>query len=333
MAVERVDGRALDDPTAAELAAVSKAATEADAPHIEPQSGEYLRLRLKHGWDDLGTEHVLLGRIDGRLAAWATVELPLWDNRHMAFVELDIAPNARGSDIGDEILDAVYALMQTEGRTLLVANAWRGSALERFWVERGLALGSESAQRRLRTADLDWPRLEQLRADAIAASADYDVFEVVHPVGDDLIGGMLELHRAMNDAPINDLAIEDSKWPAERFRGFESAMRQRRMTSHRVVARHRANGEMAGFTAVAVEDDRKHLGFQEDTAVVGAHRGRRLGLRLKIEMLRLLREQEPAIVQIDTWNAVSNAHMIAVNDALGCVVVALGAEFQRDLTA
>jgi hypothetical protein len=82
---------------------------------------------------------------------------------------------------------------------------------------------------------------------------------------------------------------------------------------------------------VVVEHDRRHLGFQEDTAVVRAHRGHRLGLRLKVEMLRVLRDRERGIRQIDTWNALSNSHMIAVNDALGCVVVGYGGELQRDL--
>jgi hypothetical protein len=154
---------------------------------------------------------------------------------------------------------------------------------------------------------------------------------VVAPIPDDLVDDMVRLQLAMNDAPLNDLALEDDVWNPERYRGFESAMASRRITSHRLVARHRETGDIAGFTAVAVEQDRPHLGFQEDTAVVRDHRGHRLGLRLKIEMLRLLRDRLPRIKQIDTWNALSNNHMIAVNDALGCVVVGYGGELQRDL--
>ena len=41
-------------------------------------------------------------------------------------------------------------------------------------------------------------------------------------------------------------------------------------------------------------------------------------------MLRRLAELEPALVIIDTWNAESNDHMIAVNERLGCFVVARG---------
>lgn len=89
---------------------------------------------------------------------------------------------------------------------------------------------------------------------------------------------------------------------------------------------------MAGHTVVAVEDERPHLGFQNDTEVAPAHRGHRLGLRLKIEMLQRLREIEPQVVRIDTWNAESNGHMVAVNEQLGCFVVGRSVEMQKPLS-
>jgi hypothetical protein len=63
--------------------------------------------------------------------------------------------------------------------------------------------------------------------------------------------------------------------------------------------------------------------------VVSSHRGHRLGIRLKTAMLQWLREAEPDLMSIDTWNAVSNAHMIAVNDAIGCRVINHGIAWQR----
>jgi hypothetical protein len=50
-------------------------------------------------------------------------------------------------------------------------------------------------------------------------------------------------------------------------------------------------------------------------------------------MLRRLRTLEPQVESLDTWNMESNAHMIAVNDALGCVVVGRSVAFQKRLTA
>ena len=48
-----------------------------------------------------------------------------------------------------------------------------------------------------------------------------------------------------------------------------------------------------------------------------SHRGHRLGLLLKIDMMRWLAEAEPQVEVIETWNNVDNDFMIKVNEALG----------------
>jgi hypothetical protein len=97
-----------------------------------------------------------------------------------------------------------------------------------------------------------------------------------------------------------------------------------------VLARHRVSGAIAGHTVVAVRGDRPQVGDQHDTTVVGAHRGHRLGLLLKADMMRWLRRVEPALETIGTQNAASNDHMIAVNERLGYRVLGRSLEFQRD---
>jgi hypothetical protein len=52
---------------------------------------------------------------------------------------------------------------------------------------------------------------------------------------------------------------------------------------------------------------------------------------LKIGLLRWLREEQPQLETIDTWNAASNDHMIGVNEALGYRVMGRSLAFQRSL--
>ena len=73
------------------------------------------------------------------------------------------------------------------------------------------------------------------------------------------------------------------------------------------------------------------MAHQHDTSVLREHRGHRLGLLLKAEMMRWLAEQEPQIAAIDTWNAETNDHMIAVNERLGYRVMGRELAFQRRL--
>ena len=70
---------------------------------------------------------------------------------------------------------------------------------------------------------------------------------------------------------------------------------------------------------------------QEDTSVVRAHRGSRLGLLMKCDMVRWLRAERPDVGATQTWNAVDNTHMIAVNDALGCRVTGVNRGYRLTL--
>lgn len=51
--------------------------------------------------------------------------------------------------------------------------------------------------------------------------------------------------------------------------------------------------------------------------VLREHRGHRLGLLLKLTNLLWLREREPHLERIITWNATSNGPMLAINEAMG----------------
>ncbi len=70
---------------------------------------------------------------------------------------------------------------------------------------------------------------------------------------------------------------------------------------------------------------------QHETSVKRKHRGHRLGLRLKAEMLALLQAEEPQLEAITTWNAKDNVHMGRVNDELGFEVMSEWIDVQRGL--
>ena len=95
-----------------------------------------------------------------------------------------------------------------------------------------------------------------------------------------------------------------------------------------MLARHTASGEIAGVTSVIVDGETSEHAHQLDTSVVGAHRGHRLGLLLKADMVRWLAESEPELRTIDTFNAESNDHMVAVNERLGYRVMGRELQYQ-----
>jgi hypothetical protein len=166
---------------------------------------------------------------------------------------------------------------------------------------------------------------------ADAGAPDYELLRIEGPTPDDLLADVVIMTAAINDAPIDALEVEDEVFSADRIRAFERGQQERGRRTYRVIARHRTTGELAGHTMACVERDHPGFGLQYDTSVVRAHRGHRLGLLLKIEMLRWLGDVEPQLRVLDTWNAATNAHMIAVNEQLGYRVIDEGLEWQRHL--
>jgi RimJ/RimL family protein N-acetyltransferase len=190
----------------------------------------------------------------------------------------------------------------------------------------------EEVFRRQDLLAVDWSKLDREERQARQRAAGYELLRLPGSVPDELMPAVVALTEAINDAPTDDLDFQDEVFTPERIRAYEAAQAGFDHRIYRLVARHRETGELAGHTVVAVEADRPWHSWQHDTSVVRGHRGHRLGLLLKIGMLRWLREVEPQLRSLYTGNAASNAHMIAVNETLGYEVVARTVEWQRHLT-
>ena len=107
-------------------------------------------------------------------------------------------------------------------------------------------------------------------------------------------------------------------FPVQRIRDYEKATIEGGHRLYRVIARHRRTGEPAGHTVVARRHRDDPLSATSTTrpsyapiVVTGS------GLLLKADMLQWLAAEEPQLESIDTFNAESNDHMIAVNERLG----------------
>ena len=151
----------------------------------------------------------------------------------------------------------------------------------------------------------------------MAKATAYSIERLQIPVGVEVLSELVEVTAAINDAPMGDLTYEDEKFDLHRLQDFETALVGRGDCGYRVVARHRTTGEVGGHTVVVTQPLRRQFGIQADTAVARQHRGHRLGLLIKIDMMRWLAEAEPQLKVIETWNNVDNTFMINVNEALG----------------
>ncbi|WP_237744867.1 GNAT family N-acetyltransferase [Kribbella catacumbae] len=286
---------------------------------------------LRYGWDlDPGRSY-LAREEDGSLVGLLQLFAPTYDNTNLAWIEVEVHPDHRGRGIGSELVRYGEQVADELGRTSFGITTWDLPKAEAFAKRHGFEQKAVEVNRRQDITNLDWPTVQKLYDEAVLASADYEVVRIIGALPDEMLEGMVAVTASINDAPKDDLDIEDDVFTPERLRAYEAARQGHNQTMYRVIARHRTTGELAGHSVVTVERERPHIAEQNDTAVSRDHRGHRLGALVKTGMLLWLREAEPALTQLDTWNAESNNHMISINEQLNYYVVARALDYQKSL--
>lgn len=318
-----------DDVGAIRLAVgIENAHHDADSPWLHPLTAYRLEMEMRHGWDGEVDRWYLAydGRTPVGLASIATSE---WDNRDLAWLGLAVHPEHRRRGHGTRALDLLVQLAAGMGRGLVGIDGWDSSGVDGFAAATGFARKSQAIQRRMHYADVDLDVVRALRVDSARAGTQYELVSSAGRTPEDMVDAVAEMTASINDAPTDDLELEDEAYPPERIRDYESAQLASGFRLHRLLARHRETGELVGHTVVVVDGERPAHSEQHDTSVVAAHRGHGLAMRLKAEMVLRLARDEPDLESVDTWNAESNAHMIAVNAALGYRVLGREVQYQR----
>ncbi len=326
-----IDAENPDPRHVAGAVALLEAARTVDSPHLLSQTVPLFQGRLRHGWDGDRPAIALALDARGRAVGYLEVVLFNWDNRHAGYVDVSVDPLVRRQGIGRALYDAGADRIRADGRTLLLTSGWDQPAASGFAKAMGLDPAAETVYRRQDLRLADWSRLDAEYARAREHATAYEVVRMPGAVPESMLVDVATMTAAINDAPTEGLDIEDEVFSAERIRAFEASQEARNRRLYRLVARERATGTLAGQTLVGVMVDRPWYALQFDTSVVRAHRGHRLGLLLKIGMMRWLGEEEPQLQFIDTDNAASNSYMIDVNKILGYEITATMIEWQRRL--
>ena len=310
---------------------IINAVSAADSPWEHPWLADRFQTFLERGWD--GEPPVgYLASVDGHPVGNAFVFYSERDNTHLGWTWLAILPEERRKGHGSRLFEFLVEEIKAAGRTSVGTDGWESERALGFAARFGLEKKSQAIMRRQHLREIEPGHLQKLYDEAAEAARDYELVRIVGRTPEHLVDAMVELVSAINDAPTDDLDIEDEVFTPERLAAYEEATLAKNSRLYRLVARHKETGALGGHTVIAVEAQRPSIGDQHDTAVAQAHRGHRLGLLLKAGMLLWLAEAEPQLETVDTWNAESNDHMIAVNEALGYRVMGRELQFQKSLT-
>lgn len=319
----------VDDPAhVASYVEIENASNVVDSPWEHDTTTREAEGYLRHGWDgDLGDWFLV--QADGEPVGLAMYFASSWDNPQLAWTKVKIHPAHRRRGHASQVVAAMLERARSEGRRTLGSDGWESPVVEAFAARHGFEVASRGVVRRQVLAEVDWAVVEALHKEAAGHAAAYDLERLIGPSQPDVLAEIAEITAAINDAPTDDLDFEDEVFPPERVGQYERAQAARGHQLHRLVARHRDTGRLAGHTVVVVHEERPSIGGQHDTSVMREHRGHRLGLYLKTGMLLWLRDEQPQLETIDTGNAASNDYMIAINEQLGYRVMATELEVQR----
>ncbi len=201
--------------------------------------------------------------------------------------------------------------VRRRGRTTAVVEGWIAPSAEAFAARHGFEPALRDARRRQHLDRLHLDRIRALRDEAAGARCGLPARALA---GADAIGAAREaraLTAVMNDAPLDGLDYEDEVVTAEaECAGTRNAVAGHGDRLHRLVARHRVSGELAGQTIVAVDAETSRA------CRAARHGGGRSPPRAPSRPAAqggdgaASRRRRTPLRAIDTWNAASNVPML-----------------------
>ena len=276
----------------------------------------------------------LIGAIDGReMVGAGLLTRPLRENLHTATAFAYVRPDRTREGIGRRLVEELEVVAAGDGRTTIQGEAYLppggSGAAEAFARAMGYDVASRESIKELVLTDY------LARRDGLAAEGPVPegyriiTFDTVCPDEHVESFGRL-LGMLMSEVPLGELDLEASEWTVDRIRGAER--RQVSIGRHVKTAMALApDGAVAGISDVRVDDSDPSRGQVGITIVDPAHRGRRLGLALKLATHDLAVATYSDLVAVDTSNAEVNTWMNAINEALGYRTIETLLELQKKL--
>lgn len=289
-----------------------------------------------------------------RVVGYARLDLPLQDNTHTGYADLGVLPAHRGRGIGTALHAAALELARADGRSKLVAEtdhavepadgpgtlaAPTGSgrvpadaASARFARRHGWKLEQVVRHSRLHLP-VDPALLDRFRQESRErAGDDYRVVQWQDTCPDEWVDQFARLNTRMStDVPLGALDFEEDVWDATRVRTVEQQVLARGEHLLTSAVEHVPTGTLVAFSSFQVPGHSDAFVWQGDTLVLKEHRGRRLGMLVKVAQLDLLARVRPTVRRISTWNAEENSWMLAINVALGFRPEGCVGEWQAEL--
>ena len=240
------------------------------------------------------------------------------NNTHLFSIHLHTLQPFRHKGYAKLLLPNLLNFADKHKRSLAqVSKTSRIPAGKAFAEHLGAKRGLDESVSQLVLAKLDKKIVTDWLENAKSATETFEMGFWGNVYPEEEIQAICELIDVMNTAPKDDLDLKDYVTTPERIREIEARSMARADERRVLYVRHKASGELAGYTETYCEPETPDVIHQGGTGVVPKYRGEKLGKWLKAAMLEKLFNECPNTKYIRTGNAASNEHMLAINHALG----------------
>lgn len=297
-----------------ELVACQNAADLADRPGEVPSARAELLAQLAPPFRGSRFVHLAHDR-SGRLVGYARLGIYSAFHRELAHAALTVHPAARRHGVGSALLAELAGAALANGRSRLVLDGPRNTATEAFARSGGLAVSSCDLRSRL---NLDESGLAERLAAAIPPQRAHSLLALrwAGPCPGYLLDSLTHTLDCLHADPA-DPGV--TPFTAAEVRHREQAAGRVGLREYTACLLDAETGRIAALSTAHTADGVR--GEQNETVVVPEYRGRGLAIRVKAYLVRELLRAEPGLRVLETYNAVGNTRILAVNRKLGFVPV------------
>ncbi len=308
--VRVVDARLLDSGDfAAALALQQRLDLERD-PGFAVTTAAELRALFNHDATDFAHHQRIVALQGARAVAMGHLELA-GDSANRTLAAIEITP--AGGRAAATVLARLLERARCAARTSVIATGDHTPGNDAFWSGLGAGLRYTEQESCLHLPGVDAALMQEW---IDAAPPGLELLHWRRECPEEWIGLLVAAANAMNDAPTGELDMADTVVDAAMMRA-EIEARAALGLEYQGILAAAAGGSVAGATEVFINRHRPDCSWQWSTVVLPAYRGRRIGRWMKAAMWQRLRAEEPEVTALQTGNAASNAHMLAINTAMG----------------
>lgn len=240
-------------------------------------------------------------------------------NRHAMSAQLDVLAEYRHQGIATAFLPRLHSFAQEHQRSVIFSSSYSTIPAGAAFAQKiGASIGIRNRVNQLVLEDICEELLEEWTTYPSLENFELGFWDKLYDPDD--LAGTAQLLQVMNTAPKDDMEVDDWVVTPENLQRDQAAVEARGDKACTAYARHKESGELAGFSTVDLQARNPSIIVQYGTGVLEKYRGNRLGRALKAGMIKHLQAIYPQGRFIRTQNANSNAHMLAINEALGFTV-------------